>query len=100
MKQQSRCTTDSLKVLGDFWTLAIIQELQVSEKRFCELERSLKVVNPTTLTNRLKKLEALRIIKRQEETVDKLSVTYGLTPKGRAALSVIREMADFARRYP
>lgn len=86
-------------MLGDFWTLNIIQALSDKEKRFSELERELAKVNPTTLTNRLKELEANRIVMRQTETVDKLSVVYMLTEKGYGILPVLREIKIFADKY-
>ncbi len=95
----SKCSVKELKMLGDYWTLEIIQTLSVGEKRFSELERTLPSINPTTLTNRLKKLELQKIIKRKEETLDKLSVVYCLTEKGRAVLPIFKEIKIFADRY-
>ncbi len=99
MNTKPHCPSANLRMLGDYWTLSVIQALQSGEKRFCEVERTLTGINPTTLTNRLKKLEKSLMIKRREETVDKLSVTYSLTEKGRAVLPVIREMALFASKF-
>lgn len=95
----SRCSSHELKILGDFWTLQIIQELSENEKRFSQLERDLPNINPTTLTNRLKKLEAINIIKRKEETLDKLSVVYYLTEKGQGILPVLQQIKIFADNY-
>ena len=86
-------------MLGDFWTLAIVQALNDSEKRFSELQRELTKASPTTLTNRLKKLEEQKIIKRKEETVDKLSVVYSLTDKGRGILPILKEIQVFATKF-
>ncbi len=98
-KGNQKCTTQELKILGDYWTLAIIQALEERAKRFCEIEREVTKVNPTTLTNRLKKLESQKIIKRKEETVDKISVVYSLTEKGRAIVPILNEIQSFADRY-
>ncbi len=94
-----KCSTTELKMLGDFWTLAIVQALNNSEKRFSELQRELTKASPTTLTNRLKKLEEQKIIKRKEETVDKLSVVYSLTDKGQGILPILREIQLFATKF-
>ncbi len=96
---QHKCTTKELKMLGDYWTLAIIQVLGDGEKRFCQIERELAKVNPTTLSNRLKKLEEQKIIKRKEETVDKISVVYSLTNKGEGILPILKEIQTFADRF-
>lgn len=94
-----KCSNTELKMLGDFWTLSIVQALNDSEKRFSELQRELTKASPTTLTNRLKKLEEQRIIKRKEETVDKLSVVYSLTDKGRGILPILKEIQVFATKF-
>lgn len=97
--KKTPCTSEGLKMLGDYWTLSLIQALRTGEKRFCQLQRDLGGLNPTTLTNRLKKLEHAHIIRRQMETVDKLSVTYALTEKGTAILPIVREIEKFASSY-
>jgi DNA-binding HxlR family transcriptional regulator len=98
-KLVNKCSTKELKMLGDFWTLAIIQALHDDQKRFSQLERELIDVNPSTLTNRLKKLEQQRIIKRKKETLDKLSVVYELTDKGKGIMPVLDQIRIFAEKY-
>ncbi len=97
-KNNIKCTERELKILGDFWTLAIIQSLSDNAKRFSQLEKEQKI-NPTTLTNRLKKLESLKLITRSEETVDKISVVYSLTEKGRGILPVLKQIKLFSEKY-
>ncbi len=89
----------AIELLGDTWTLAIIGSLAQGEQRFCELQRSLDGVNPVTLTQRLKKLEIERVISRKEETVDKISVVYGLTQKGKAIVPVIEQLGEYANKF-
>ncbi len=96
---ETKCSAKELKILGDYWTLQIIQVLSDGEKRFTEMERILPNINPTTLTNRLKKLEAQKLLKRQTETVDKLSVVYALTDKGQGILPILSEIKHFADKY-
>lgn len=86
-------------MLGDYWTLAIIQTLADGEKRFSQIERELVDINPTTLTNRLKKLEEQQVIKRKAETLDKLSVVYLLTQKGIGILPVLHQIRIFAQNH-
>jgi len=84
-----------MKLLGDYWTLRIIDTLKNGDARFCELQRSLDNVNPVTLTDRLKKLEVARLISRSEETIDKISVSYGLNALGKEVLPVITALDNF-----
>lgn len=88
---------DSLKLLGDFWTLHIIDALRIGELRFCELQRSVGNLNPVTLTNRLKKLEKSQLIRRREESIDRCSVTYSLTDIGRKSLPIVSAVNHFSK---
>lgn len=86
-------------MLGNTWTLCIIGSLAKSNQRFNELQRAIEGINPVTLSDRLKKLEQAGILEREEETVDKLSVVYGLSKKGRSILPVINELETFAKAF-
>ena len=86
-------------MLGDFWTLAIIQSLAVSEKRFKEIQNDIEGISPTTLSNRLKRLESEKLIFRKEETLDKLSVAYSLTHKGDGILPILLEIKKFSSKF-
>lgn len=86
----------TMKLLGDFWTLRIIDVLSTEETRFCALQRALGNLNPVTLTRRLKTLEEAGLVQRSEETIDKHSVTYALTQLGNEALPVIAALNTFA----
>lgn len=86
----------TMKLLGDYWTLRIIDALNFGEQRFCDLQRHLDNVNPVTLTNRLKKLEEARLINRSEETIDKISVAYSLSDLGKEVLPVISALNNFS----
>jgi DNA-binding HxlR family transcriptional regulator len=91
--------TNGLKLLGDVWTLCIISNLATDELRFNEIQRAIQGINPATLSARLKKLEKEKIVERKEETVNKLSVTYALTDKGRGILPILKEIQIFAEKF-
>ena len=55
----------SLRLLGDFWTLRIIESLKDGKLRFCEIQRSVGNVNPATLTKKLQVLEQERFCSRR-----------------------------------
>lgn len=90
---------EALAIFGDAQTLFIIHSLSEGGKRYCELQRAVGNMNPTTLAKRLKKLEALHLIERREETVDKVSVSYSLSEKGRHMLPVLVKIKDYADRF-
>lgn len=86
-------------MLGDFWTLAIIQNLAIRQKRFKEIQKDINGISPTTLSNRLKRLESEKLISRKTETIDKLSVIYSLTKKGHGILPILREIKKFSTNF-
>lgn len=93
------CSKRVLQMLGDFWSLSLIQTLSGGELRFSQLQRAVDGINPVTLTSRLKRLEENGLVKRQEETLDKLSVTYTLTDRGYGILPILKEIRHFSERY-
>jgi DNA-binding HxlR family transcriptional regulator len=98
-RDEEHCQAETLKLLGDYITLRIVDHLRSSEMRFTELQRTIGDTNSVTLTNRLKRLESYDLIERKEATVDRQSVVYGLTPAGRSLLPVIAEIQQFARNF-
>ncbi len=86
---------EAMKLVGDFWTLRIIDALSGSELRFCGIERAIPDINPATLTARLKRLEEADVICRATEEQDKQSVSYHLTDKGRGLLPVLASIQAF-----
>lgn len=89
------CIT-TLKLLGDYWTLRLLDALRGDTLRYCQLQREVDNLNPVTLTNRLKKLEEAGLVERHDDTADKAAVTYQLTDRGRQALPVIDALDRFA----
>lgn len=85
----------SLKILSDYWTLRIIDELSDGiALRFNELERRLEGVSPATLTKKLKDMQDGNLIFRVEKS--RADVTYGLTELGREAIPLLTAVNHFA----
>lgn len=97
-KEPKKTCSKTLKLLGDYWTLSIIDVLRDQELRFCELQRALNMINPVTLTNRLLRLEEENLLHRREGSVDEVSVSYSLTPLGKDALIVVEALNVFAKK--
>ncbi len=90
---------NAIAIIGDTHTLCIIHHLGKTGMRFNDLQRAINGLNPATLTARLKKLEREKIIIRKTETVDRVSVLYELTTKGKDLLPIIAEIGSFADKY-
>ena len=85
---------DSLKLLGDFWTMMIVDKLSDGPLRFRDLEQKVDGVNTATLATRLKSMAAMGLIERSEQS--RADVTYRLTPLGEKALPVLDAVNQFS----
>jgi DNA-binding HxlR family transcriptional regulator len=71
----------ALDVVGDRWTLVIVQELMKRSSRYSELARRLPGISTTVLADRLRKLETAGLVERQLGPAGS-GVTYGITERG------------------
>ena len=78
------CPADRvLRMLWGDWTTHILLVLgRNGPTRFGELKRLVEGISAKVLTERLRRLEADRLIFRQQEATVPPSVTYGLTDRG------------------
>jgi DNA-binding HxlR family transcriptional regulator len=84
--------------LGAKWTLELIYYLR-ERRRFCELQEVAGGLNPATLSQRLKTLEAEQIISRRVIPDAQRHVEYELTPKGKDLLIVYKELIEWTSRW-
>lgn len=85
----------SLKILSDYWTLRVIDELSDgSTLRFNELERRLEGVNTATLSKRLKDMQDGNLVHRVEKS--RADVTYSLTDLGNQAIPLLKAINNFS----
>jgi DNA-binding HxlR family transcriptional regulator len=89
----------ALKIFGDVWNLSIVRVLADTAQRFTELQRNLGNVSPTTLTDRLKKLESYGLVVQEKQTVDQMSVIYALTKKGKKMLPILEAIEAFSKKF-
>ena len=87
------------ELIGNKWTPLIIRDLVKGEKRFSELERSLRGISPKTLSERLKKLEEAHVVRRACFAEVPPRVEYTLTEKGIALLPVIESMRAYGKEW-
>jgi DNA-binding HxlR family transcriptional regulator len=83
----------ALDVVGDRWTLVIVQELLKRSSRYGDLVRRLPGVSTTVLAERLRKLEAAGVLERRPRGIG-AGIEYALTDRGVAlgdALQALRQ---------
>lgn len=87
------------RLVGDKWSLLIIRDLVTGCKRFGELQKSLQGISPRTLSERLSKLEAEGLVKRQVYAEIPPRVEYSLTEKGEALVGLIEAMRAYGETW-
>jgi DNA-binding HxlR family transcriptional regulator len=82
----------ALDVVGERWTLVIVQELMKRSSRYTDLTRRLPGIGTTVLADRLRRLEAVGVVERRPGPVGQ-GVVYAITDRGLAlddALAALR----------
>src|SRR5262245_44628615 len=90
----------TVDVVGDSCTILILRDLVVSgPRKFQDLERSLKGISPTTLSARLKQLEAAGIVERRFYAQHPPRAECLLTDRGRDLRPVLSALLEWGQRY-
>ncbi len=87
------------QIISNKWTPLIVRDLARRPCRFTELARSLVGISPKTLAERLRALEAARIVTRQPYAEVPPRVEYTLTEKGLALLPIITTMHTYGSTW-
>lgn len=93
-KIEIKCPVEhSVELLGGKWKLPILHVLvTASPKRFKELERQIKGITPTMLTNQLRSLEADGLVSRKIYATVPPTVEYSLTELGKSIQPMMIEL--------
>lgn len=93
-------TALALEVLGERWALLIVRELIYGPRRFGEIRANLPGISANVLTQRLAGLVEAGVAERQRLSSPANVQVYALTPWGRDAGGIIRDMGAWAARSP
>jgi DNA-binding HxlR family transcriptional regulator len=85
----------ALERVGDRWSLLIVEALLEGPRRFGELEEQVAGIAPNILTDRLRRLEAGRVVTSRPYTQRPLRLAYALTEDGRELAGVLRLLATW-----
>ena len=88
--------TDVLKCK---WTLAIVNEMNAGSSRPSAMQRELPGLTSKVLTDRLKKLEAFGLIKREVFAEVPPRVEYTLTERGQELMGVLESVIAYIDRW-
>lgn len=90
----------AVNVIGSSWTCLILRDLLLhGRRRFQDLQDTLTGIGPTTLSERLRKLEENGIVERSFYSMRPPRAEYQLTQKGRELGPVIRAMREWGSKY-
>jgi len=100
-KRRSGCPVSvSLEILGDKWTLLIIRDLMVRGLRtFKDFQSSSERIASNILADRLKKLEAAKIVETKIDEADGRKVNYRLTERGIDLAPVLMDLLIWGARH-
>lgn len=83
-----------LEIFGDRWTLLVLRDLLIKQKRtFGELQSSDEAIATNILADRLKRLECCGLVERTTSTVDGRVMIYTPTEAARDLVPVLVEMS-------
>ncbi|MCQ6280616.1 helix-turn-helix domain-containing protein [Bacillus sp. EB600] len=88
----------AMGMLSQRWTGLVIYQLLTGPKRFCALESSIGI-SGRVLSERLKDLEQIKIVKREVFPETPVRIEYSLTEKGLALEPIIKEIEKWSQTW-
>lgn len=88
----------ALERVGDRWSLLLIEALLDGPRRFGELTEAVGGIAPNILTDRLRRLEAERVVRATPYSERPPRFDYQLTDEGMELAGVLRLLADWGSR--
>ena len=90
----------ALDFFGDKWSLLIIRDIALEQKRFYkDFQNSKEGIATNILSDRLKKLENIGIIRSAVYEKKKTQKEYFLTQKGKDLIPILLEMIVWSYKY-
>lgn len=89
-----------MRIIGGKWTGSILWHLKDGPVRFNDLARMIGGASKKMLVERLRQLEARRLVQRQVVATSPVSVHYEITDLGRTALRFLDELRKWSERLP
>ena len=84
-----------MRIIGGKWTGSILWHLKDEPVRFNNLARQLGVASKKVINDRLKEMEANKLVKRKVIKSKPIAVTYELTNFGKTALKFLEDLKDW-----
>ena len=88
----------ALERVGDRWSLLLVEALLPGPRRFNELNEAVTGIAPNILADRLRRLEAQRIVSATPYSERPPRFAYALTAEGQELAGALRLLADWGSR--
>src|SRR3712207_6688688 len=89
---------ETFKIIGKKWTVLIVREMLRGTKQFNRFLESIEGITPKVLTERLRELQKLGIVKRRIVSEYPIRVEYEMTDLGKEFEPVLLAAASFSMR--
>jgi DNA-binding HxlR family transcriptional regulator len=100
MSELKSCPIEmTFKIIGKRWTVLIIREILKGNTQFNRFLENIEGISPKVLTERLRELERLGMIRRRIVSEYPIRVEYTLTDMGKGFESVLLSAASFSMEY-
>ena len=100
MPELKSCPIETtFRIIGKRWTVLIIREMLRGHKQFNRFIENIQGISPKVLTERLRELEHLGIVRRKIVSEYPVKVEYSLTDLGKAFEPVLLSAAYFSMKY-
>ncbi|WP_257350849.1 winged helix-turn-helix transcriptional regulator [Pseudalkalibacillus decolorationis] len=101
MNYESMCPKyeAAIEIIGKKWTGLIIRVLLSGPKRFKDIKKQIPDMSDRMLTERMKELESLGIVKRDVYPETPVRIEYELTDKGSSLKDVIGEIQRWSDHW-
>lgn len=89
-----------LDIVGDKWTLLVVRDLLLlSKRRYGEFQNSPEAIPTNILADRLKRLEAAGLVKKEFYQDNPPRAEYFLTRKGADLEPILKAMGKWGKQY-
>jgi DNA-binding HxlR family transcriptional regulator len=100
MPELKSCPIETtFRIIGKRWTVLIIREILRGNTQFNRFMENIQGISPKVLTERLRELEQLGIIRRRIVSEYPIRVEYSLTDMGKGFEPVLLCAASFSMMY-
>lgn len=90
----------ALDLVGERWALLVVRELLLGPRRFSDLRADLPGISPNVLSQRLRDLEDIGVIVREELPPPAARSVYALSEWGRELEPVLQQLGRWGARSP